>query len=292
MPNDSTSRGSRSGGGASTSAASSAAPHGNSRPPSTTPQRSSSSWITTPAPIRRLFARFPLQVRTAEHLPATGHDCQQARSSDQELSVLYVFNNQDAAATGQPSFNPSCLQHQAWLRIHGVRVKTVASSNHAAPGGALPFLVPARQRQRGYSEKTDEKHGAGVATADTPIPAAKLWAWAEAQDVDPGARPTLTEPDALQRARESTYLSLIEHRLRAAWVKSSVTHFLSPLTNTTTSYSRSISPQQTTPLSKHSTSTPAPPHRSSTNYNPPLYPAQPAKPCITSARPVSSRHFL
>ena len=62
-------------------------------------------WLTTPAPIKRLFDNFPLLTYPSNNLPA------QAGISDNE-HVLYIFTTPEGARTGCPSFNPSCLKWQ------------------------------------------------------------------------------------------------------------------------------------------------------------------------------------
>ncbi|KAL8826704.1 MAG: hypothetical protein Q9191_003629 [Dirinaria sp. TL-2023a] len=74
------------------------------------PQRSESaeqkSWLTTPAPIKRLFDNFPLLTYPANDLPP------QAPVSHSE-HALYIFTTASSSATsGAPSFNPSCLKWQ------------------------------------------------------------------------------------------------------------------------------------------------------------------------------------
>ena len=237
--------------------------------------------LTTPAPIRSLFAHFPLQMLSANTLPASrldgssfpynekvsplpssdkGSPYQQrssnenapssqhrstdklSPSSEEDLPVLHLFTTQAGARVGLPSYNPACLQHQTWLRVHDVRVRIVPSSNHAAPGGSLPFVVlPRRERRNterdgaGAEKRSDEsstekstdgtltekigealgtkRGGDPAADDDALIPAAKLWNWVAHHSA-------IGKDDfsPLQRARETAYLALVEHRLKAAWV--------------------------------------------------------------------------
>lgn len=62
-------------------------------------------WFTTPAPVKLLFDKFPLQTYPPNELPKS------LATGDSE-NVLYVFNTQDGARRGIPSFNPSCLKWQ------------------------------------------------------------------------------------------------------------------------------------------------------------------------------------
>ncbi|KAI5467106.1 hypothetical protein BGZ63DRAFT_418834 [Mariannaea sp. PMI_226] len=93
-------------------------------------------WFAVPAPVRNLFDRFPLHVYASEPLPA------RAPASTRARPTLYVFVADQDAPNGRPSFNPSCLKWQTFLRIAGVDVDLVPSNNHASPSGALPFLLP------------------------------------------------------------------------------------------------------------------------------------------------------
>lgn len=83
----------------------------NSRPkPPPQPQkpakRSALSSITTvPAPVKRLFDKFPLVTYAANELP---HRAPRERQRPQ----LYIFTTEDGAQRGEPSFNPSCLKWQ------------------------------------------------------------------------------------------------------------------------------------------------------------------------------------
>lgn len=68
-------------------------------------------WQAVPAPVRRLFDRFPLVVYPANELPARS-----PRPSG--LPTLHVFTaEQDAPGLGTArlSFNPSCLKWQVGL---------------------------------------------------------------------------------------------------------------------------------------------------------------------------------
>ncbi|KAF2489644.1 hypothetical protein BU16DRAFT_471240 [Lophium mytilinum] len=147
-----------------------------------------SSIFTVPAPIKRLFDRFPLTTYPANELPARS-----PRKRDQ--NVLYIFATPLEAIQGSPSYNPSCLKWQTYLKFSDVDFLLVASNNHASPSGALPFLLPST-------------HDAGKSVS--PIPSAKLQKWA----LEKGSR-KVEEPDDM---RYEAYLSLLDHRIRRAWL--------------------------------------------------------------------------
>ena len=70
------------------------------------------SIFAVPAPVRELFKRFPLHIYDAEPLPA------RAPSATRALAQLYIFATDDAARTGLPSYNPTCLKWQVCLPVH------------------------------------------------------------------------------------------------------------------------------------------------------------------------------
>ncbi|KAF4308299.1 hypothetical protein GTA08_BOTSDO03800 [Botryosphaeria dothidea] len=168
----------------------------NSRPkPPPQPQkpakRSALSSITTvPAPVKRLFDKFPLVTYAANELP---HRAPRERQRPQ----LYIFTTEDGAQRGEPSFNPSCLKWQAYFKFSRVDFVTVASSNHASPSGALPFLLPG---------------GANASILDQPhvVPSGKLQKW-----VTENASTPVEEPDD---DRFEAYMSLLDHNVRRAWL--------------------------------------------------------------------------
>ncbi|KAH7113882.1 hypothetical protein B0J11DRAFT_541530 [Dendryphion nanum] len=150
-----------------------------SNPPS---ERSRSSFLSVPAPIRRLFDKFPLVTYPENALPASRpnlHD-----------HVLYVFGD------GPVSFNPACLKWQAYLKFSQVPFRSVSSNNHASPSGALPFLLPV---------SADSKLA-------KPIPSGRLQRWI----MDKSSSAIEESPDG----RYEAYLSLIDHRIRRAWLYS------------------------------------------------------------------------
>lgn len=63
------------------------------------------SFFTVPAPIKRLFDRFPLTTYPPNDLP-------QRSPSRRHDNQLYVFSDAKSARNGRPSFNPQCLKWQ------------------------------------------------------------------------------------------------------------------------------------------------------------------------------------
>ncbi|EKG15613.1 hypothetical protein MPH_07048 [Macrophomina phaseolina MS6] len=172
-------------------------PDANSRPKESPAQqkrprpRSAFSSITTvPAPVKRLFDKFPLVTYPANELP---HRAPHERQRPQ----LYIFTTEDGARRGDPSFNPSCLKWQAYFKFSGVDFATVASSNHASPSGALPFLLPG---------------GANASILDQPhvVPSGKLQKWV----MDNAGAPVEEPADD----RFEAYMSLLDHNIRRAWL--------------------------------------------------------------------------
>lgn len=66
-----------------------------------------------PAPLRRLFTRFPLYTTPENPLPAR---CASATPGADGAPILYLFTDEEGAASGAPSYNPPCLKWQ--VRIH------------------------------------------------------------------------------------------------------------------------------------------------------------------------------
>lgn len=62
-----------------------------------------------PAPLKRIFDKFPLHEYPANALPARAP---RARSKHK----LHVFIGEDAARRGRPSYNPGCLKWQVRSR--------------------------------------------------------------------------------------------------------------------------------------------------------------------------------
>ena len=149
-------------------------------------------WLALPPPLKHLFSKFPLRTLPSSQLPA-----RTAHHRDQH--VLYIFTDPSSPDHNTPSFNPTCLKWQTYLRFIGLDFHTVASTNHASPTGALPFLIPA-------SSSNPEEEGTGKTSV---VPSNKLQKWTR----DKGL--TREEPNSL---RYEAYMSLLDHRIRRAWV--------------------------------------------------------------------------
>ncbi|KAJ5082445.1 hypothetical protein N7532_011488 [Penicillium argentinense] len=145
-----------------------------------------SSFFTVPPPIKKLFDKFPLATYPANDLP-------QRSPTRQHENQLFVFSNAAAARRGRPSFNPQCLKWQAYLKFVGIDFEVTPSNNHASPTGSLPFLIPAQP----------------VEIADA-IPSHKLQKWAIEQ--------VHCEEEQQLNLRFEVYASLLDHRIRNAWL--------------------------------------------------------------------------
>ncbi|KAF6816198.1 mitochondrial outer membrane protein [Colletotrichum sojae] len=152
------------------------------------PDHAPRSLFAVPAPVAALFRRFPLAVLPPNDLPLRAP----ARG---DAPVLYVFVADEDAPHGRPSFNPSCLKWQTFLKISGVDFRILPSTNHASPSGALPYLQPP--------------------IPSRPIPAgSKLETWALSNSPTPSKTTSTTVPEGRQQA----YHSLLETRVRTAWL--------------------------------------------------------------------------
>ncbi|KAI1806841.1 hypothetical protein F4811DRAFT_509567 [Daldinia bambusicola] len=162
-----------------TPSASSPKPHG------------ASGWLAIPAPLARLFKRFPLLTYPPNELPIRS-----PRARD--IATLYVFISDQDALNGLPSFNPSCLKWQTFLKLAGVDFRVIPSNNHASPTGALPFLIP--------------PSSPNSFVAPRPIPSNKL----EQYTAENGTR-KFSETSSLKL---EAYEALLDHRIRNAWLYS------------------------------------------------------------------------
>ncbi|EED21560.1 mitochondrial outer membrane protein (Sam35), putative [Talaromyces stipitatus ATCC 10500] len=141
-----------------------------------------------PAPVKRIFDKFPLTTYEAEGIPGNVHT-----SGSPERNRLFVFIDPKQAAKGAPSFNPQCLRWQAYLKFVGIDFDLIPSNNHASPTGALPFL-----------------YAALPSGTKSPIPSNKLQKWAIEQ--------VHCEEEQQLNIRFDVYASLIDHRIRNAWL--------------------------------------------------------------------------
>ncbi|KAL5339918.1 hypothetical protein BJX70DRAFT_362834 [Aspergillus crustosus] len=143
-------------------------------------------FFAVPAPVKRVFDRFPLITYPANELP---HRAWSTRQENQ----LFVFTDAAGARRGRPSFNPQCLKWQAYLKFVGIDFELVPSNNHASPSGVLPFLLPALPTGKRI-----------------PIPSAKLQKWA-IEEVH-------CEEEQQLNVRFEVYSSLLDIRIRNAWL--------------------------------------------------------------------------
>ncbi|GKT50301.1 metaxin-1 [Colletotrichum spaethianum] len=153
------------------------------------PDHTPRSWFAVPAPVAALFRRFPLAVYPANELPARS-------PSRGDLPTLYVFVADDDAPRGRPSFNPSCLKWQTFLKIAGVEFRILPSTNHASPSGALPYLLPPSPLRPVAGAGKLESY----ALANSPLAREK--------------RPASPTP----AHRLEAYQALLDTRLRTAWL--------------------------------------------------------------------------
>ncbi|ODH17278.1 hypothetical protein ACO22_06279 [Paracoccidioides brasiliensis] len=146
---------------------------------------------SVPAPIKCVFDKFPLRTYPPTELPQ-----RIPRQSDK--NSLFVFTTTKGARPGAPSFNPQCLKWQAYLKFVGIPFETVASNNHASPTGSLPFLLPALSS------------AATSGDPPLPVPSNKIQKWALEQ--------THVKDDPQLSSRFDVYMSLLDHRVRNAWI--------------------------------------------------------------------------
>ncbi|KAF4552635.1 Glutathione S-transferase-like protein 6 [Elsinoe fawcettii] len=168
---------------------------GASRPASTSrsPQSSWTDVFALPRPLREVFSKFPLTTYPANELPARS-------PSHQGKHALYIFSTVEGAPNGEPSYNPTCLKWQTYMKLRGIDFTTIASNNHASPSGSLPFILPSPGTSQG--NKTSSR--------PAPIPGNKIKRWVDDQ------LPSSTTPQS--HMKEDIYLSLLDHRLRRAWL--------------------------------------------------------------------------
>ncbi|KAJ0426647.1 hypothetical protein BJY00DRAFT_93748 [Aspergillus carlsbadensis] len=156
------------------------------RPDSRREPRRIRDFFSVPAPVKRVFDRFPLVTYPSNELP---HCAWPTRHGNR----LFVFTDAAGARRGRPSFNPQCLKWQAYLKFVGIDFELVPSNNHASPSGVLPFLLPALP----------------VGTS-APITSGKLQKWA-IEEVH-------CEEEQQLNLRFEVYSSLLDNRIRNAWL--------------------------------------------------------------------------
>lgn len=64
--------------------------------------------FSVPAPIKRIFDKFPLVTLPSNDLPRRSNTTQNGNK-------LFVFTDRTGAKHGRPSFNPQCLKWQVGL---------------------------------------------------------------------------------------------------------------------------------------------------------------------------------
>ncbi|KAK3325267.1 hypothetical protein B0H66DRAFT_116440 [Apodospora peruviana] len=154
-----------------------------------------------PRLLQRLFDSVPLVTYEANELPARAQV-----SSDAELPTLYVFASEEDARLGAPSFNPSCLKWQTFLKISNLKFTLRPSTNHASPTGSLPFLLPPPP--------------SSPSAKRNPIPASKLYDYALTTNNN-----STKSVHPVPSLRQEAYQSLIDLPLRNAFL---YTLYLSP----------------------------------------------------------------
>lgn len=209
-------------------------------------------WSTTPSSIKRLFDKFPLRTYPPNELPqrdtrnATQHllyifaTAEGARLGSPSYNPSCLKWQASLSALRNVLFALTCSIVQAYLKFTGIQFSTVSSTNHASPTGVLPFLIPC------LAPKTNER--------GLPVPAAKLQRWA-LSETSRGSNKTPTSRDfshakkgfvveegdsgfeagkknfqhadskervsGLDEPRDmryDAYLSLLDNRIRNAWV--------------------------------------------------------------------------
>ncbi|KAF2632971.1 hypothetical protein BU25DRAFT_427750 [Macroventuria anomochaeta] len=150
----------------------------------------SRSIFNVPTPIKQLFDRFPLLTYPINDLP-------QRAPQHRNAPVLHIFTTNEGALRGAPSYNPACLKWQAYLKFSNIEFRVAASSNHASPSGALPFLLPTQP---------------DTLKPVQPVPSGKLQRWT--------MNNSETASEESGDLRYEAYSSLLDHRIRRAWLYS------------------------------------------------------------------------
>ncbi|POS78351.1 topogenesis of outer membrane beta barrel proteins 38 [Diaporthe helianthi] len=179
------------------------------------------SWVPpVPGPLQRLFDAVPLVTYGPNELPLRSPGAS-------ELPTLHVFITEHDAARGAPSFNPSCLKWQTFLRIAGVKFHLRPSTNHASPTGALPFLLPPLSTitptttTPKTTPTTTDKYARLDGKSTQPIPSSRLEAYAAQHGALPPPSITNEAPTPQlqsQSRRRQAYQTLLDGPLRTAWL--------------------------------------------------------------------------
>ncbi|KAK1770875.1 hypothetical protein QBC33DRAFT_597384 [Phialemonium atrogriseum] len=159
-----------------------------------------------PGPLQRLFDLFPLVTYPANELPSRS-------PGPSNLPTLYVFASEEGARKGSPSFNPTCLKWQTFLKIAGVQFRIVPSTNHASPTGALPFLLPPNPSPPPSTQPPSSSSSSSSAPRppQLPIPSTSLPKYALTHGLTPS-------PPSPPHPRQQAYQSLLDGPLRSAWL--------------------------------------------------------------------------
>ncbi|TLD29512.1 mitochondrial outer membrane protein [Venturia nashicola] len=177
-------------------------PSNSTKPANPSSPRPSHFW-TIPAPLKRLFDKFPLVTYGDSGLPGGGVHERGQSSGDgngekggvrgEKEDALHAFFSwtDDVEGDGRvASFNPGCLRWQAYLTFRGIKFHVVPSNNHASFPSTLPLVA--------------SHPDAGPPFVQPVIPAASLEKWARK-----------SEPAGM---REDVYMSLVEGPIRRAWL--------------------------------------------------------------------------
>lgn len=151
-------------------------------------------WLALPAPLKHLFSLFPLRTLPSSPLPSR-------TQLHRDQHTLYTFTTASGTAHNAPSFNPTCLKWQTYLKFLALDFRTVASTNHASPTGALPFLIPL--------STSETVSGADARGQPSVVSSNRLQKWARENGLG------REEPESM---RYEAYMALLDHRIRRAWV--------------------------------------------------------------------------
>ena len=83
---------------------------------------------------------------------------------------------------------------QAYLKFNAIDFRTAPSNNHASPTGVLPFILPAASLS---------------VTQTTPVPSNKILKWTATHG---------GKQEEVANVRYEAYSSLLDHRVRSAWL--------------------------------------------------------------------------
>lgn len=159
-----------------------------------------------PRPLQRVFDAVPLLTYPANALP---YRSPAPPDRDSALPILHVFTTPRDAARGWPSFNPSCLKWQTYLRLCAIPHTLTPSTNHASPTGALPFLLPA------LPARPDQR-------LDTrpllPVPSSRLAHYAAQRRPSPQTQAQPSPPPAAAARTQQAYQALLDTPIRNAWL--------------------------------------------------------------------------